>query len=246
VNALMKKTVNGLLGGMGWQIVRKQNETQLKPWDRAFLQWIKEAQALGKDPNDIGDIKWDGNALDSAQTFLYPYLSKDSVVIEIGPGTGRVTRHVIGQCKKMILFDYSEVVCDWLKKYLRGKGDFEVYRIDSPNLSPVSDSSADLAFAYGVFEHVNMDDIYEFLREFQRILRPGGVAWFNYDTLATQGGIDWFKEKRANLKPGVQSIFRFYHPNDMQRLAEAAGFSVLETNLTNNRLATIRLGKPVG
>src|SRR5258705_11658792 len=171
---VLKRAANGFLSTFGLQIVRVQNELDLKPWDKEFLEWISEAEASGQDPNDVGDLKWDGNSLLGMKEYLFPYITNDSVVFEFGPGSGRCTRHVITRCKSMILVDYSTVVCDWLNKYLRGKGNFSVHKINSPILHDIGDGVADVGFATGVFEHIDMDDAYEFFREFYRVLRSGG------------------------------------------------------------------------
>lgn len=241
MGSILNRAVNGLLNRFGLQLVRAQEASSLKPWDRAFQTWISEAESSGRDPNDVGDVTWGGNPLVGAEQRLFPYMSKDSVVLELGPGTGRMTRHVIGRCKRMILVDYSSVVCDWLKTYLRGKGDYSVHRIDGPVLPDVQDSVVDLAFAFGVLEHIDLDDIYEFLKEFHRVLQPGGVLWFNFDTLATPGGLEWFRKERAKRRPGTRTIFRFYHPDDMQNLAHDAGFSVMALHVGQDRLVSIHL-----
>jgi hypothetical protein len=59
----------------------------------------------------------------------------------------------------MILLDYSEFVCEWLDGYLAGKGEFETHWLEHPKFTVVSDRCVDFALAYGVFEHVELDDI---------------------------------------------------------------------------------------
>jgi ubiquinone/menaquinone biosynthesis C-methylase UbiE len=245
MKSVIKRATNEFLSNFGLQIVRTQKKPDLKPFDEQFLQWISEAEALGKDPNDVADMNW-GNPLVGAEKYLFPHISKDSIVLELGPGTGRLTRHIIGRCKRMILVDYSDVVCDWLNKYLPGKGDFCVHKIGGPELREIGDSQVHMSFADGVLEHIDMDDAYEFLKEFHRVLRPGGVFWFNFDTLVTPGGLEWFRQQRSYLRPGVRSIFRFYHPEDMQRLAEDAGFNVVDVNVhfAADRQILISLRKP--
>ena len=81
-----------------------------KPWDAVFDSWIAQAQALGEDPNDAGDREW-GNPVPYLERHYYPHLSPDKVVLELGPGSGRYTRHLLGRASKLILVDESgEVV----------------------------------------------------------------------------------------------------------------------------------------
>ena len=101
--------------------------------------------------------------------------------------------------------------------------------------------SVDFAFAYGVFEHVELDDSWELLRELRRVLKPGGHLWFNFDTLATPGGLAHFKRERERLGPEARSVFRFYHPDDVTRLAADAGFELIRLDQSSERSVWITL-----
>jgi SAM-dependent methyltransferase len=238
---------NKMLSPFGVKLTRLMSpETDRgRPWDRAFLGWIARAKALGKDPNEIGDEAWDANPLHAMERYVFPHIHGNSVVLELGPGTGRATRHVISRCGEIIAVDYSKVVCDWLREYLRGKGKFRVLEIDRPRLESVASESVDFVFAYGVFEHIDLDDMFCFLEEFQRVLKPGGVIWFNFDTLMTDAGLQWFTQYRERLKPGEPCVFRFHHPDVVHRLAQSAGLHPLEKLPDNGRFAFLYSRKPV-
>ena len=51
-------------------------------------------------------------------------------------------------------------------------------------LAPTVPSAvADCAFAHGVFEHLDADEMLWFLTDMHRILKPGGIVAFNFDSL---------------------------------------------------------------
>jgi len=214
-----------------------------KPWDQAFRSWIAEAEASGQDPNDVGDVDWAGDPANILAQHTAHLYDEDSVVLELGPGTGRATRYVLPRCKKMILLDYSEFVCSWLDRYLAGKGTFETHWIEHPRFASVADRSVDFAFAYGVFEHIDLDDTWEMFREIERVLRPGGHLWFNFDTLSTPGGLAHFKAERARLGPEQRSVFRFHHPDDLCALAQDAGLEVSALERSQDRSIWVTLHK---
>lgn len=220
---LASQALKTMVNAMGLEVRRRHDG---KPWDRSFRRWIAEAEATGRDPNDIGDDDWAGDPETLLDTQVRGLYDADSVVLELGPGTGRATRYVLPQCRRMILLDYSEFVCHWLERYLAGKGEFETHWLQAPQFAAVPERCVDFAFAYGVFEHVELDDSWELLREMHRVLKPGRHLWFNFDTLTTPGGLAHFKAERGRLGPRQRSVFRFHHPDDIVRLAEDVGFGV--------------------
>ncbi len=233
-------TANRVLMPLGCQLVKVTEES--KPWDRYFAEWIAEAKAMGRDPNDIGDVAWGDDPLkDALDQHYLPHIKPTSTVLELGPGSGRVTRHVISRCAEVILVDYSQMVCDWLNEYLNGKGNYTIHKIEKPSLSAVASDSVDTILANGVFEHIDMDDLVHFLEEFHRVLKPQGVVVFNFDNLMTDHGMQWYKQFRG--RPGSRCLFRFYHPDAVRQLGESAGFETLRLRATPTRFAYIELRK---
>ena len=154
---------------------------------------------------------------------IYRYLAllgPESIVCELGPGTGRLSRHIVGHCGKLIGVDNSAFVCKWLPGYLSGRGVFEVHQLQGQSI-PLQDESVDRAVSHGVVEHLDFDELFWFLSEFHRVLRPDGCVLFNFVDPTTAEGVDLFL--RTAL-PGERSIFRLHHPAMIQRLAELAGF----------------------
>jgi ubiquinone/menaquinone biosynthesis C-methylase UbiE len=213
------------------------------PWDPHFDRWIKSAVARGVDPNDVGDEAWANDGLADVLNDLYlNYVPAGAVVLELGPGTGRLTRHLITRARKVELIDNSKFVIKWMNTYLAGKIDFRTHLVKGPQFPSVADDSVDTVVAHGVFEHLDFDETYWFLTEFRRVLKVGGHASYNYDTLHSQAGRDWFLEHRR--EPGSRCIFRFYTPDFMQRIAQVAGLEVVRSVATDRRLSHIVLMKP--
>jgi hypothetical protein len=116
--------------------------------------------SAGEDPNDLGDREWSDPTWHINEYYL-PRLTERSVVLELGPGTGRVSRHLIGRCRELILVDYSQLVCNWLAEYLEGKGRFRigVASVSSFQVQRTTVPAASVVYLFsdGVFEIVTKD-----------------------------------------------------------------------------------------
>jgi hypothetical protein len=116
--------------------------------------------SAGEDPNDLGDREWSDPTWHINEYYL-PRLTERSVVLELGPGTGRVSRHLIGRCRELILVDYSQLVCNWLAEYLEGKGRFRigVASVSSYQVQRTTVPAASVVYLFsdGVFEIVTRD-----------------------------------------------------------------------------------------
>lgn len=211
-----------------------------KAWDVTFAGWIAQARATGCDPNDVGDVEWSDDPLKLALEEHYlPHVSPESTVLELGPGTGRMTRHVIGRCREMILVDYSKLVVSFLGEYLKGKGAFRIYQINKPAIPMVEDQSIDVVLANGVFEHLDVEEALWFLDEFFRVLRPMGVVVFNFDNLLAEEAVNLGRQWRKRAFERL--VFRVHHAEAMRALAGLAGFPVLRVSTGHGRLAYIEL-----
>lgn len=225
------------------QSARSRSAPRPGKWDKHFREWIDQARSAGKDPNDLGDEAWANDYLDHAlPRFYLPYVHKDGVIMELGPGSGRVTRHLIGRCKRLELVDNSDFVIEWIQGYLKGKCDFRTHLAKVPHVPEVENASVDFILAHGVVEHLDFDETAFFLDEFNRVLRPGGHVSFNYNSLHGSAGEEWFRKHQRT--PGHRCIFRFYVPEFIHRLGEMSGFRVHESVASDSRLAHVVFVKP--
>jgi len=212
-------------------------------WDKHFREWIEQARSRGGDPNDVGDEAWANDYLSNAlPRFYLPYVNPDSRVMELGPGSGRVTRHLVGRCRRLELVDNSEFVIEWMRTYLDGKCEFGTHLIDRPRVPAIEDERIDFVLAHGVMEHLDFDETAFFLDEFHRVLRRGGRLSFNYNSLHSDEGAAWFAKHRRS--PGHRCIFRFYTPDFIRRLGRLSGFEVEAEHVAAERLAHVVFVKP--
>jgi SAM-dependent methyltransferase len=105
-----------------------------------------------------------------------PFLGYCELMLEIGPGGGRFTEVLLPRCKRLLAADTSPTMLTLLRKRFAGDHRLEYLLLDGHGLGGVADKSVDGAFSHGVFVHLQHWDIYNYLVELQRVLKPGGRA----------------------------------------------------------------------
>lgn len=97
---------------------------------------------------------------------LLPYIPADARVLEFGAGTGRQARFLADR-------GYDVVAVDLAQSNYASHLVFPVIQYDGEHI-PLEDRSVDVIFSSNVMEHV--ENIPAIMREFHRILRPGGFG----------------------------------------------------------------------
>jgi len=97
-------------------------------------------------------------------------------VIEIGPGAGRWTDALQARARTLTLVDVSQTCLDMCRTKFTGAGNIRYLLSSGADLSGVEDGSVDFIWSFDVFVHVSPADTEGYLRDFRRVLRPGGRA----------------------------------------------------------------------
>ncbi len=105
-----------------------------------------------------------------------PYLGTCDLILEIGAGGGRFTQILLPKCNKVIASDTSRSMLSLLAKRFPKNPKVECLLLDGRGLAPIQDKSIDAAFSYDVFNHLEHWDIFNYLVELKRVLKPGGRA----------------------------------------------------------------------
>ena len=234
------KMLNRVLAPWGAQLVRTYSN-QDKDWDGTFLEALKRQQAEGIDPNSHLDQVW--GKPDWVHHYE-PLIRQGDTVCEVGPGLGRWTNPIVDRVKKLYLVDYSRHVC----QFWREKNDprFVVVHSGNSRMPQIPDASVDFAMSWDVFVHMNIEQIYGFLQEFSRILRPGGKAMIDHLCIMNADAVKWFKKDMVHAYDGTEvrkSIFGYHHPETIRILAEDLGFTfhqVMDAWYTHSIVTLVR------
>lgn len=155
------------------------------------------------------------------------YIKKDSLVLDVGCGTGIHTSILKQKTKRITGLDLKNFVKE---KY---KFDFKLILGDGKKI-PFEDKHFDFITCWDVIEHVEKDEV--FLREIYRVLKPGGLLLIstpNKDRLSNRI-ISIFKEIRYPYYLGTNLDWegdvwhiREYREEELEKLATKIGFKVV-------------------
>lgn len=159
---------------------------------------------------------------------IEPFFGQCEVMLEIGPGGGRFTEVLLPKCRRLIAADTSAAMLSLLRKRFRQDERLEYLRLDGSGLAGVPDDSVDAAFSYGVFVHLQHWDIYHYLTELKRVLRPGGKALIQHANSFSQLGWQTFLQHvpLSLNRHKLPWTFTLMTPGIMKELVQRAGLEM--------------------
>lgn len=111
---------------------------------------------------------------------------KQMRVIEIGCGAGRITRALARLFGEVHGVDVSGEMVEQARKALASTPNASVYQNNGMDLSVLPEGPYDFAFSTIVFQHIpSREVIYNYVREVNRLLRPGALFKFQVQGDAT-------------------------------------------------------------
>lgn len=105
--------------------------------------------------------------------------AKQMKVLEIGCGTGRMTRALAEVFGEVYAVDVSGEMIARAKEALADLRNIHLFQNSGADLEVLGDAQLDFAFSYIVFQHIpSREIIYNYVREVYRLLKPGGLFKF--------------------------------------------------------------------
>jgi ubiquinone/menaquinone biosynthesis C-methylase UbiE len=206
--------------------------------DRAFVRiadtgdgfpaYVAAATRAGVDVNDWieRELGW-MPALPILEQLVFPLLSADCVVCEVGVGTGRWSRHIAPRIPngELVLVDKSQWIVNFLSDYFRGRPSVRAVLCDGASLPFDRDQWMDVVFSQGLFITLRLGHIYRYLREFARELKPGGFAVFDFIDPATTEGWAFMERESA----AAYDSFSYNSSDAVAKCCAAAGLEVIRS-----------------
>ena len=192
-----------------------------------YPDYYAQAQELGVDVNDYLEqhLKWTDIA-PILDRLIVPHLRPDSVVVELGPGTGRWSRRIVAHLPRgqLHLVDYSPWFVDMLTDYFKDEPRIRVHRTDGFSVPLPTPESVDVIVSFATFVMLKAGVILCYARDFYRVLKPGGVVILEYLDISTPEGWAWCENFST---PENATVFTYYTPEIMSGFFEMAGFEIV-------------------
>ena len=160
-------------------------------------------------------------------------LNSDDRVLELGCGVGRIGRELAPHCARWTGVDISEKMIAHARDRLGHLGNTEFHQLDRTNLEAVPDKSLTKAYSVAVLCHMDKEDLYLYLQELHRTVRPGGLIYVETWNLSHPIGWKRWEYEVANWRRSEQKQRKdvarnqFCTPDEFELYVRRAGFAPL-------------------
>lgn len=166
---------------------------------------------------------------------LQGQIQNGSSILEIGPGAGRWTEPLLGLAREYIGIDISSSCIAHCRARFAGDSRAKFHVGSGSDLAAVADRSIDAIWSFDVFVHINSAEVDGYIRDFARVLRPGGVAIVHHGAVGGAGG-GW----RSNLTfASFEEIVRRHHLHVKSSFAQWADEDVVYQVKTGDLITVI-------
>jgi SAM-dependent methyltransferase len=160
-------------------------------------------------------------------------LQPDDRVLELGCGLGRIGRELAPSCAHWTGVDISGEMIRFARQRLSGFDNVSFHQLERSSLAMFDDNSFDKAYSLAVLCHMDKEDLFLYLEELRRVLKPGGMLYADTWNLANPTGWKrwmyevrfWQQSSQAQRKDIARN--QFCSPDELGLYARQAGLDVL-------------------
>ena len=167
-------------------------------------------------------------------------------VLEIGCGVGRIGRELAPYCGEWHGTDISGNMLEYAAKRTAGISNIYYHELPDNTLRIFPDNTFDCVYSSIVFMHLDKPDVFTYMKEAYRVLKPGGRAYFDTYNLLGPGGWEQFLQILATYPPGSVRpghISQFSTPQEIQKFMDEAGYDWIRVDGESNPTLVVALGR---
>lgn len=205
-------------------------------WSAYPKKW-KRHRYLNMDFETLGE-EWGGPQFADAivDQLVADHLGPDVDVLEIGCGGGKFSQRIAPRVRSLVCADISPAMIAQTRGELtrRGVGENVSYQVlTGTDFTGVADNSLDFIFSYDVQLHMQPQNVFSYMKDARRVLRPGGVFMLHQIDLNSEGGLAHFirqyEEQTWDFafdSPARLGHIYFMSADQMSALTDSAGLEL--------------------
>ena len=154
-------------------------------------------------------------------------------VLELGCGVGRIGLEIAPKVLHWEGADISANMLEVARKRLASQNNVGFTELRRSQLIGLDDASFDKAYCVAVFIHMDKEDFFLYLQELARVLKPGGVLFFDTWNLASAVGWRRFMLEVTQHRNADHSARKdvarnqFSTPEEVRAFLKGAGFETM-------------------
>jgi ubiquinone/menaquinone biosynthesis C-methylase UbiE len=156
-------------------------------------------------------------------------------VLELGCGVARIGRELAPACAHWTGVDISGNMIERAAERTAHQDNVSLHRLDCSSLEMIPDNSIDKAYSIAVMCHMDKEDLYLYLEELQRVVKPGGMIFVETWNLAHPVGWKRWEYEVRHWSRSDQSVRKdvsrnqFCTPDEFELYQSQAGFEVIRS-----------------
>lgn len=186
-------------------------------WNRDFCAWYHIDKM-----DEYFDIAESSNALDTfwgKDTVFYKMFEQLDLenVIELAVGRGRHVKMYEPKAKHIVVVDILQKNIDYCKERYKDNKKIDYLCNNGYNLKELNSGEYTALFCYDAMVHFEMMDIYEYLKDIHRVLKPNGMALLHHSNNTSNYTVTFTNSGRNYMS---KDLFAY--------LSHRAGFDVID------------------
>ncbi len=156
-------------------------------------------------------------------------------VLELGCGVARIGRELAAVCEHWTGVDISGKMIARATERTAHQNNVSLHQLNRTSLEMLADNSIDKAYSIAVMCHMDKEDLYLYLEELKRVLKPGGMIFIETWNLAHPVGWKRWQYEVNHWSGSDQSVRKdvsrnqFCTPDEFELYQRKAGFELIQT-----------------
>jgi SAM-dependent methyltransferase len=160
-------------------------------------------------------------------------LGADDTLLELGCGVGRIGRELAPRCRHWTGVDISANMISHARERMAHLDNVDFHELRRSRLDALDDDSISKAYSVAVLCHMDKEDLYLYLKDLWRVVRPKGLIYVETWNLAHPIGWkrweyevnNWDRSDQKQRKDVARN--QFCTPDEFQLYVRQAGFTPL-------------------